>query len=383
MKFSDRAFSGSAKVFALLTLSALTACGDEAKTPAAVPVPSVTVSGIQTKEIRQSASFVGQVAAINEVELVARVSGFLNEKAVPDGSLVKKGQTLFVIEKSQYEANVQKAQADLESAKADAALKTANEARDKDLFEKGHLSQAAFQATQALTAQTKAAVEAASAALAQANLDLSYTDVAAPFDGRIGKTPYSVGDVVGPSSSPLGTVVQLAPVYVNFSVSQSQYLNALKAHNLNPSDFKPEETPNLKLSLPNREQYGETGKIVFIDNKVDAQTGTIALRGKFANQDGFLADGTYVSVTIESPQETKALMVPQAAVQRDQRGSFVLVVNASSTVEQRYVQLGAQVGTDFVVKEGLQEGESVITEGQQKVRPGVPVKAVQSVSQAG
>lgn len=383
MKFSDRAFFGSAKIFALLTLSALTACGDEAKTPAAAPVPSVTVSGIQTKDIRQSASFVGQVAAINEVELVARVSGFLDKKSVPDGSLVKKGQMLFVIEKSQYEANVQKAQADLDSAKADAALKAANEARDKDLFDKGHISQAAFQATQAQTAQAKAVVEAAGAALAQANLDLSYTDVAAPFDGRIGKTPYSVGDVVGPSSNPLGTVIQLAPVYVNFSVSQSQYLSALKAHNLNPSDIKPEETPNLTLSLPNGDRYGETGKIVFIDNKVDTQTGTIAFRGEFANQDGFLVDGTYVSVTIESPQETSALMVPQAAVQRDQRGSFVLVVNSSSTVEQRYVQLGAQVGTDFIVKEGLQEGESVITEGLQKVRPGVPVKAIQSVSQAG
>ncbi|MBD8890718.1 efflux RND transporter periplasmic adaptor subunit [Roseibium litorale] len=383
MKFSDRAFSGSAKIFALLTLSALTACGDEAKTPAAAPVPSVTVSGIQTKDIRQSASFIGQVAAINEVELVARVSGFLDEKSVPDGSLVKKGQMLFVIEKSQYEANVQKAQADLDSAKADAALKAANEARDKDLFDKGHISQAAFQATQAQTAQAKAAVEAAGAALAQANLDLSYTDVAAPFDGRIGKTPYSVGDVVGPSSSALGTVIQLAPVYVNFSVSQSQYLSALNAHKLNPSDIKPEETPNLTLGLPNGDQYGETGKIVFIDNKVDTQTGTIAFRGEFANQDGVLVDGTYVSVTIESPQETSALMVPQAAVQRDQRGSFVLVVNSSSTVEQRYIQLGAQVGTDFIVKDGLQEGESVITEGLQKVRPGVPVKAIQSVSQAG
>lgn len=366
----------------LAAAAALSACGDEAQPPAQAPVPSVTVAGVQTKDIRQSASFVGQVAAVNEVELMARVSGFLEQKAVADGALVKKGERLFVIEKSQYQANVQKAQADLDSAKADAALKAANEARDKDLFEKGHLSQAAFQATQAQTAQAKAAVEAAAAALAQANLDLSYTDVTAPLDGRIGKTPYSVGDVVGPTSNSLGTVIQLAPVYVNFSVSQSQYLSALEAHRLNPADIDPEKTPNLRLTLPNGEQYGETGKIVFIDTKVDAQTGTISFRGQFDNEDLTLVDGTYVSVTIEAPQETVALTVPQAAIQRDQRGSFVLVVNANSTVEQRYIELGPQVGVDFVVNSGLQEGESVITEGLQKVRPGVPVKSVQSVSQA-
>ncbi|WP_209011578.1 efflux RND transporter periplasmic adaptor subunit [Roseibium aggregatum] len=355
-------------------LGALAACQKQEE-QAKAPPPAVSVAGIQEKTIRESTSFIGQVAAIDKVSLVARVSGFLEDKAVQDGKKVKKDELVFKIEKDQYVAAVDKAKADLASAQADAALKAADLNRDRDLYQKGHISEAAFQSTQAQKAQADASVQGAQAALEQAQLNLSYTDISAPFDGLLGKTTYSVGEVVGPSSQPLATLIRVAPVYVNFAVSEAQYLNALKQHGISPDNIKPENTPNLSLILPNGDKFDETGKVVFIDNKVDPKTGTISFRGLFDNKNWTLLDGTFVNVVIESKEEKKELVVPQAAVQRDQRGSFVLVVNAQNTVEQRYVDLGAQVDTDFVVKKGLQSGEKVIVQGLQKVRPGVPVNA--------
>ncbi|MTH96220.1 efflux RND transporter periplasmic adaptor subunit [Roseibium sp. RKSG952] len=359
-------------------LFASTACSDDSSKQgsAEAPPPSVSVAAAFDKEIQQSATFVGQIAAVDEVDLVARVSGFLEKKDVQDGARVKQGQLIFQIEKDEYEAALEKAKADLASAKADAALKAADEKRDKDLFEKGHVSEAAYEATQAQKEQADASVMAADSALKQAELNLSYTDIKAPFSGRIGKTTYSVGELVGPSTESLARLIQLAPVYVNFSVSESEYLNAVQQHNIDPSDLTAENSPKLSLILPNGEKYGENGVLVFIDNRVDPETGTISLRGEFKNANDELVSGTYVSVIIESPTQTKALLVPQAAIQRDQRGAFVLLVNDQQTVEQRYVELGEVVGPDYVVKKGLQSGESVIVQGLQKVRPGVPVNAV-------
>ncbi|WP_421983153.1 efflux RND transporter periplasmic adaptor subunit [Roseibium sp.] len=365
-------------LLAAAALSLVAACSDESKqaeAPAAPP-PSVTVAKVTSQDVRQSESFVGQIAAVDQVDLVARVSGFLEDKAVPDGSFVKQDDLLFTIEKAQYEAQLTKAKADLASAKADAALKAADEKRDKDLLDKGHVSEAAYEATLAQKQQAEASVEAAQSGLQQAELDLSYTDISAPFPGQIGKSTFSVGELVGPNTSSLAKLIRLAPVYVNFSVSEAQYLNAVQTHNISPADLSPDEAPSISLVLPNGDKYGETGKIVYIDNEIDATTGTISFRGQFENKDVRLLAGTYVTVLLEAPNTETALVVPQAAIQRDQQGAFALAITSDKKVEQKYVELGQQIGTNFVVTNGLAEGDEVITEGLQKVRPGVEVDPV-------
>ncbi|WP_434051757.1 MAG: efflux RND transporter periplasmic adaptor subunit [Roseibium sp.] len=365
-------------LFAAAALSLLAACSDDSKqaeAPAAPP-PSVTVAKVTSQDVRQSESFVGQIAAVDQVDLVARVSGFLEDKAVPDGSFVKQDDLLFTIEKAEYEAQLTKAKADLASAKADAALKAADEKRDKDLLDKGHVSEAAYEATLAQKQQAEASVEAAQSSLQQAELNLSYTDISAPFPGQIGKSTFSVGELVGPNTSSLAKLIRLAPVYVNFSVSEAQYLNAVQTHNISPADLSPDEAPSISLMLPNGDKYGETGKIVYIDNEIDATTGTISFRGQFENKDVRLLAGTYVTVLLEAPNTETALVVPQAAIQRDQQGSFALAITSDKKVEQKYVELGQQIGTNFVVTKGLAEGDEVITEGLQKVRPGVEVDPV-------
>lgn len=373
-------FAPNSRSFALVAVTSafLAGCSDDSQKQAApaAPPPSVTVAKVASQDVRQSARFVGQVAAVDQVDLIARVSGFLEEKAVPDGSVVKKDALLFTIEKAQYEAQLTKAKADLASAKADAALKSADEKRDKDLLEKGHVSEAAYEATLAQKQQAEASVEAAQSGLQQAELDLSYTEISAPFPGQIGKTTYSVGEVVGPNTQSLAKLIRLAPVYVNFSVSEAEYLNAVKTHGINPADISPDESPDLSLILPNGQAYEEKGKIVYIDNQVDATTGTISFRGQFDNADTRLLAGTYVTVVLEAPKSETALVVPQAAIQRDQQGSFALAITADKKVEQKYVELGQQVETNFVVTKGLEEGTEVIVEGLQKVRPGVEVTPV-------
>ncbi len=355
----------------------LVGCSDSGeKEQVAAPPPSVSVAKIEKTDIRNSARYVGQIAAVDQVDLVARVSGFLEEKSVPDGSLVKKGEQLFVIEKAEYQAALAKAKADVASAKANAALKSADEKRDRDLLQKGHVSEAAYEATLAQMQQADASVEAANSALQQAELNLSYTEVMAPFPGQIGKTTYSVGEVVGPSTAALANLIRLAPVYVNFSVSEAQYLNAVKTHGISPTDITPERSPDIKLILPNGEEYHDIGKIVYIDNAIDTATGTIAFRGQFTNEDLRLLAGTYVTVILEAPESEEALVVPQAAIQRDQQGSFVLAITPDKKVAQKYIEIAQQVGTKFVVTKGLDEGEEVIVEGLQKVRPGVEVDPV-------
>ena len=341
--------------------------------------PKVVIAAAYTDDIIDEAVFIGRGEAVDKVELVARVSGFVEEVLVEDGAMVAAGDALYRIEDDAYVAAVAASEASVKQAEAELELARIELGRKQELFDRGTTPESELDLAKANEQVAEAHVASAEASLRQARLDLSYTTIVAPFDGRIGSTAISVGELVNPTSGSLVTLVRVAPIYVTFSLSEKELLDIMDALD-NPvvqeSDF--DLAPPVFARLPNGTQLEEQGEMVFLDNRVDPATGTIAARAEFANEDTRIFDGSFLNVIIQSPVPRQALLIPQAAVQRDQRGDFVLVVNSEQLVEQRYLELGRNEGLAVTVRDGLVEGESVIVEGLQRVRPGVAVDAVLS-----
>jgi RND family efflux transporter MFP subunit len=349
----------------------------------APPAPTVQVAAAYTDDIVQAITFVGRAEAIDQVGLVARVGGFLQEVKVRDGGEVIAGEVLFQIEPDAYRAAVAAREADLASARASLDLAMVELGRTQELVSRGSSPQSDLDVARATRATAEAAVKAADAALTQAELDLGYTTITAPFDGRIGRIARSVGDLVGPDAGPLVTLVREAPIYVEFALSERQMVEVMQQANRDGRrGAGPAVSPDVYVTLPDGSELEEIGQIAFADNRVDPATGTVAVRARFANAARLIVDGAFLSVRIEAAEPVERLLIPQAALQRDQKGDFVLTVNAQGMVEQRYVILGDQAGTAMIVDDGLLEGEQVITEGLQRVRPGVPVDAVLAASPA-
>ncbi|QIE42650.1 efflux RND transporter periplasmic adaptor subunit [Meridianimarinicoccus aquatilis] len=339
--------------------------------------PRVSVAAAVTEDVVQDASFIARVEAIDSVDLVARVTGFVQNVLVKDGTEVSTGDVLFRIEPEQYDAIVASRRADLSQAEANLTLAEIELDRNRTLVAREAVAQSELDRAQANEKVAVAQVKAAEAALSQAELDLSYTRITAPFDGRIGRIGASAGELVTPSSGALATLVSEAPIYVTFSLGESALYDVMQATlAAGGSIGAPNGQISVTVRLPNGTDYGETGTLAFGDNRVDPTTGTLAVRAKFENADRLLVDGAFVTARLAAKKPVQMLTIPQAAVQRDQRGGFVLVVGPEQTVEQRYITTGQQVGTSIAVEDGLQEGETVIVEGLQRVRPGVPVEAV-------
>ncbi|MBK0329259.1 efflux RND transporter periplasmic adaptor subunit [Rhodobacteraceae bacterium F11138] len=346
--------------------------------------PKVSIAAAYTEEITDEAVMIAKGEAINEVDIVARVSGFVEEILVEDGAEVSEGDLLFRIERDNYEATLEARRADLGQAEANLELARIELSRKAKLLERGSAPEAERDIARANELSAEASVKSAKSAIRQAELELSYTEIRAPFDGRIGRASVSVGELVGPGTPPLVSLVRQSPIYVRFSMSEKQLTDVMEALDTTMSELTgSEKSPDVFAILPNGSELDEPGRIVFLDNRISPTTGTIALLAKFQNTRQLILDGAFLHVRITALEPTLSLLVPQASVQRDQRGDFVLVVNAQQMVEQRYIQTGKPIGTAITVTEGLQEGESVIVEGLQRVRPGVQVDAILSGQQEG
>ena len=351
----------------------LAACGDRQPAEvAAAPPPSVVVVRAETRPVEDQAQFVGRVVAEDKVELRARVQGFLKERKFTEGQQVAVGDELFLIEPDQYQSVVQQRQADVAKAVADAENADAQYARGRELLKTKAIAQSKVDELKALALVAEASIAQAKAALVAAELDLGYTKVTAPVAGRIGLAKYTVGNLVGPSSDPLATIVSADPIYVEFPLTQRELLEARRRIKAKGADMK---DLVVRANLSDGSLYERPGRLNFIDVTTDAGTDTVTLRAELPNPDGLLVDGQYAGVTVQAGEPESAIVIPQSALQVDQQGVFVLIVDADKKAQIRRVETGASLGADVVVSSGLKEGELVITLGVQKVRPGQVVNA--------
>jgi membrane fusion protein, multidrug efflux system len=350
----------------------LAACGETEQVPAAAaPPPAVSVVQVEPQDVTPSAQFVGRVVAIDQVDLRARVQGFLEQRLFTEGQNVKEGDLLYVIEQPPFQAQVDEAKASLARAEASVAETRATLERVQQASGSGAVSKQELDQARANDQRAQAEVLAAKAQVEIAELNLSYTEITAPIDGRIGFTNYTIGNLVGPDSGTLATIVSEDPIYVTFPVSNRIILEvreqAIAAGK--PNEFV------VRAQLPDGTTYGDPGKVNFLNIQADQTTDTITVRAEFPNPEGLLVAGGFVNVAVERAKPEERLVVPQAALQLDQGGAYVLVVNSQDEVEERRVQTGQAYGGNLVVQSGLQAGESVIVEGIQKVRPGMKVQA--------
>ena len=337
------------------------------------PLTAVTVTPVTRLKVANTVEQVGRVQAIEDVELRARVRGFLEKRLFQEGADVDKDALLFVIEQEEYKTEVARAEARL--ARANAELENARRAlmRSKALHGRGNISQAAHDDAIAAELQAKADVKAAEAELQAAQLNLSYTEIHAPFAGRIGRSQYSVGDLVGPDSDALAELVSLDPIHVYVEVPENVLFESRRRNEERAKRGEPNPVITPRLRFRDGSYYPQAGTVDFRDNRINPTTGTQTARGLFPNPDKVLLPGQYVEVVVQIGEEQERLVVPQASVQEDQAGRFVLVVDDNDTVAIRRVVLGDQQGIHYVVESGLSEGERVIFQGVQKVRPGMTV----------
>jgi membrane fusion protein, multidrug efflux system len=362
--------------------AALCGCGRSekaAQTPTApAATPSVMVAAAALKSVTPAGTFVGRVQAVNTVNLVARVGGFLQKRNFTEGQHVKTGDLLFVIEQDTYQAAADQAQAQVASAQATERNAVLVLQRSQQLAKTNTVPQATVDQNLANEGSAAAAVRSAQAALEQANINLAFTEIKAPIDGRIGMANVSVGNFVNQTTGTLATIVSQDPIYVLFPATTQQVLDYRQRTAKTPG-----ATSNVVVHaiLPNGQEYPHAGSVDFLDIQANQGTDTLTVRAEFPNPDSWLVSGQIVNVTVEAGAPRQTLVIPQAALQVDQSGSYVLVVAADDKVEQRRVKLGPVQGVDITVSDGLRPGEQVIVEGIQKVRPGeavAPTLVVQS-----
>jgi membrane fusion protein, multidrug efflux system len=350
----------------------LVGCNETEKpaAPASAPpqAPAVIVVPVDRKPVAQTLDFVGRVEALEKVDIRARVTGFLRDRHFQEGRLVKEGDLLFTIEREPFEAEVGVKQAKIESAEAALTYAVYQVERGRELVRTNAIPRATLDQRVAEQGVAAASLSGAKADLRLAEVNLGYTEIRSPIEGRIGRAAITRGNVVSPDSGVLTTVVRQDPIRVIFPVSQRQLLDIRRSY-----QGRGPEAVRVLVRLPDGSAYGQFGRVNFIDVQTDRATDTALVQAQIPNPEGILSDGQFVGLAVEGEEPQQALVIPQSAVQIDQAGTFVLVVGEGSKVEQRRVKLGRGPAGQSVVESGIEPGALVITEGAQRARPGAVV----------
>jgi membrane fusion protein, multidrug efflux system len=361
---------------------AVAGCGDS-KPPAQAqaPAPAVTIVKIAAEEVRPTSTFTGRIEAKDKIDLRARVDGFLEKRLFTEGADVKEDDLLFVIEQGMYRAAVEEAKGGLERAQAALKLADLEVQRQQELVTRNVAAQAKLDEVIAKQGEARGDVLGQKAALERAQLQLGYTEIRAPLAGRIGRASVSVGNYVSAqSSNPLATIVSQDPIYVSFPVTQREILAIRRARAEGVRGGGREAV--IYVQLADGSRYAHPGKVDFLDVTVNQGTDTVQVRAVFPNPDRTLVDGQLVTVVAERGEPENLLLVPQQALQLDQAGSFVLVVDEENKIQVRRIERGEDRGSRTIVRKGLEPGERVVIEGIQRVRPGQVVQPTETKAQA-
>ena len=348
-------------------------CSKEAPPPRP-NVVDVTAVTVQPQDAPVVYEFVGQTQSSREVEIRARVDGFLEKRVYTEGSVVKAGETLFLMDGKPFEATLQQARGELAQQQARLQVAEANLARVKPLAEQNAVSKKDLDDAIGNEKSTRAAVLAAEGSVRQAELNLSYATITSPLSGLSSFAKIQDGAYVNVANNLLTYVAQLDPMWVNFSVSENEHLRLRDAVSKGQIKLPPNQSFDVEVVLADGSVFQNRGKISFADPSFSKETGTFLVRSTFANPRGTLKPGQFVRVHVLGATRPGAILVPQRAVQQGAKSHFVWVVGKDGKAEQRVIETGAWSGDDWVIEQGLRAGEQVVVDGAIRVAKGAALK---------
>jgi membrane fusion protein (multidrug efflux system) len=357
-----------AVITASLALGPSAALAQAQGAPPNAPSPAVVTLTVHPQELTRASEFIGRVQAIQSVDVRAQVTGILQRVGFQGGQDVQEGALLYQIDPAQFQAAAAAAQAQLQSAQASLAQAQQNFARQQELFQHQTTAQATLEQAQAQRDVAQANVLAAQAQLRTAQINLGYATINSPITGRVGATNVTAGNLVGPTTGTLATVVQLDPIRVVFSVNERALVAYKQQHaGATQEEINARFVP--KLRLPDGSIYAQSGRVAFVNNQVDPATGTVPVYADFPNPQRVLLPGMLITALISPESPPMGFLVPAGAVQQDAQGKFVLVAGPENKVQRRNITAGDQIEQSIAITAGLQDGDRVIVEGGQKVRP--------------
>jgi RND family efflux transporter MFP subunit len=351
----------------------LSSCARNEAAEAPAAPPPVQAAKVISKPVTEFDEFTGRFEAVERVEVRPRVSGYVAATRFAQGHEVRKGDILYVIDPRPYQATLKHAQAELTRARTQAALAESERARATKLIEKRAISQEEFDARTSGNEQAAANLQAAEAAVESAALDLSFTEVRAPISGVVGRAEITAGNLVAAGQTLLTTVVSIDPIYVSFDGDEQVYLKNVGLELR--GELKSQRNANNPVwaGLADEQGHPHEGVMVFLDNELDPNTGTIHARGLFKNPERRFTPGMFARVKLVGSAKYEALLINDSAVGTDQSVKFVLRVGADNKIEYTPVKLGPVIDGLRVVREGLKAGDVIVVKGLQQVRPGMPV----------